>query len=273
MPPRHGQLNLATILSAQFPTIDLHLPAYEASTRNFSQAIADFNARAIAEINQRREAHATETKRLAERTRNMEKETNQCKMKEIELIGGSCRAMRVWRAYAAFPICLFSRFFLLSGSSRAAVLEREREETKEAESSVAAFRRQVASQQEAVAALDAEIEQYRARVANLRKGPSFCPATHFGYCAHRPSRLTYPSEREIERRTLATNAAPLSGELRACERALGCVIEGVGPDQLLIRYSIKGDEGSRSAHEVSFVLDVSSPSYKGTSHHSCEPDA
>ena len=58
------------------------------------------------------------------------------------------------------------------------VLEREREETKEAESSVAAFRRQVASQQEAVAALDAEIEQYRARVANLRKGPfqSMCSA-------------------------------------------------------------------------------------------------
>lgn len=51
-----------------------------------------------------------------------------------------------------------------------AVLEREREETKEAESSVAALRRQVAAQREAVAALDADIEQYRARVANLRKG-------------------------------------------------------------------------------------------------------
>lgn len=51
-----------------------------------------------------------------------------------------------------------------------AVLEHEREETKEAESSVAALRRQVASQREAIAALDADIEQYRARVANLRKG-------------------------------------------------------------------------------------------------------
>ena len=51
-----------------------------------------------------------------------------------------------------------------------AVLEREREETKEAESSVTALRRQVAAQREAVAALDADIEQYRARVANLRKG-------------------------------------------------------------------------------------------------------
>ena len=51
-----------------------------------------------------------------------------------------------------------------------AVLERESEETKEAESSVAALRRQVASQREAIAALDTDIEQYRARVANLRKG-------------------------------------------------------------------------------------------------------
>lgn len=89
---RPGQLNLAPILSAQPPTIDLHLPAYEASTRNFLQAIADFNSRAIAEINQRREAHSTEMNRLAERAQNMEKETNQCKIKEIELIGGSYRA-------------------------------------------------------------------------------------------------------------------------------------------------------------------------------------
>ena len=50
------------------------------------------------------------------------------------------------------------------------MLERESEETKEAESSVAALRRQVASQREAIAALDADIEQYRARVANLRRG-------------------------------------------------------------------------------------------------------
>jgi kinetochore protein Spc25, fungi type len=57
----------------------------------------------------------------------------------------------------------------------AAVLERESEETKEAESSVAALRRQVGSQREAIAALDADIEQYRARVANLRKGQLVLP--------------------------------------------------------------------------------------------------
>ena len=60
------------------------------------------------------------------------------------------------------------------------MLERESEETKEAESSVAALRRQVASQREAIAALDADIEQYRARVANLRKGQFFltCIVSH-----------------------------------------------------------------------------------------------
>jgi hypothetical protein len=110
MPSRHGQLNLAAILSAQSPTIDLHLPAYEASTRNFSQAIADFNTRAIAEINQRREAHATETKRLAERAQNMEKETNQCKMKEIELIDGSCRATCGMARVYCVPVCLLPAF-------------------------------------------------------------------------------------------------------------------------------------------------------------------
>ncbi len=67
----------------------------------------------------------------------------------------------------------------------------------------------------------------------------------------------------MERKTLAKHAVPISAELLACERALGCVIEGVGPEQLLIRYSLKGGVNSPSAREVSFVLDVSSSSYKG----------
>ncbi|KAH9975855.1 hypothetical protein BGW80DRAFT_1294882 [Lactifluus volemus] len=189
--PRSGQLNLAAILASQHPTIDLHL--------------AQFNSLATAELNQRREAHTTELKRLNGRAQNIEKETNQCKVKEIELIE---------------------------------VLEHEREETKEVESAVAALRPHVAVQREASAALDADIEQYRARVAILR------------------------NERELERKTLDAQRAHVPEELRIFERALGCVIEGVGPDQLLIRYVLKDAQGSRSTHEASFVLDVSSPSYK-----------
>lgn len=50
------------------------------------------------------------------------------------------------------------------------VLEKEQEERKEAEVSVAAFRRQLASIKEKCASLDAEIEQHRAIVQNLRRG-------------------------------------------------------------------------------------------------------
>lgn len=125
MPSRPGQLNLATVLATQNPTIDLHLSAYEASARNFSQAFADFNARAIAEITQRREAHVAETKKIAERAQNMEKETNQCKLKEIELIGGQCLDARTHaRARASFvPHSLFvlakCRVLLCSTRARA----------------------------------------------------------------------------------------------------------------------------------------------------------
>jgi hypothetical protein len=59
---------------------------------------------------------------------------------------------------------------------------------------------------------------------------------------------------------LDTHAASASAELRAFERATRLFIEGVGQDQLLIRYLLKG--GDSSTHEVSFVLDVSS-AYKG----------
>ena len=77
------------------------------------------------------------------------------------------------------------------------VLEREREDTKEAESSVAALRRRVSSQHEAIVALDAEIEQYRARVANLRKGPFLSPL-HLSMVPSLPptfETLTFQSER------------------------------------------------------------------------------
>ena len=49
-------------------------------------------------------------------------------------------------------------------------LEKEREERKEAELSVAAFERQLSSIKEQCALLDVEIEQRRAVVMNLRRG-------------------------------------------------------------------------------------------------------
>ncbi|KAI9433556.1 hypothetical protein H4582DRAFT_1986608 [Lactarius indigo] len=196
------EYNLDAILNSSEPTIELNLPAYETSAANFSRAIANFTARSIAEITQRREAHDKELKRLADRAQDVERETEQCKLKEIELI---------------------------------ALLKCEREETEEAESAVASLRRRVEAEREVLASIDANIQTLRARVANLRK------------------------ERELERDTLAMHARPMSAEVRACERATGLVIEGVGPDQLLFRYTIKVvDDDSRSTHEVSFVIDLSS---------------
>ncbi len=40
----------------------------------------------MTEITQRRDAHDKELKRLADRAQDVEKETEQCKLKEIELI-------------------------------------------------------------------------------------------------------------------------------------------------------------------------------------------
>lgn len=50
-------------------------------------------------------------------------------------------------------------------------------------------------------------------------------------------------------------------ELLACQTGLRCIVEGVGQDQLLIRFShlFPGDQ----QRECRVVLDVSSQMYKG----------
>ena len=58
------------------------------------------------------------------------------------------------------------------------------------------------------------------------------------------------------------HAKPLDAELLTCERAMGLLIEGVSPEQLLFRYTIKGGDNSSPTREASFVLDVSS--FKGS---------
>ena len=78
--------DLDAILSSSELVIDLNLHAYDASATNFSRAIANFTARSIAEITQRRDTHDKELKRLVERAQDVEKETEQCKLKEIDLI-------------------------------------------------------------------------------------------------------------------------------------------------------------------------------------------
>lgn len=49
-------------------------------------------------------------------------------------------------------------------------LEHEREERKDAELSVAAFKRQLSAMKDKAASVQADIEQYQAIVQNLRRG-------------------------------------------------------------------------------------------------------
>ncbi|RDB24638.1 putative kinetochore protein SPC25 [Hypsizygus marmoreus] len=200
---RLPQIDLISVLAEPTPTIDLRLSAYDTSTRNFLKAVAHYKNRAIGTITDRRTGQAAEKKKVLEKTQTIEVETNQCKLREIELV---------------------------------ADLEREKEERKDAELSVAAFKRQLASLREKCTSIEAEIEQYRAITSNLRR------------------------ERNKERSTLHTHASHISPELTACESHLFCIVEGIEKDQLLVRFS--DVSASDPEREFSFVIDVSDRVFK-----------
>ncbi|KAF8060878.1 chromosome segregation protein Spc25-domain-containing protein [Lyophyllum atratum] len=197
------QINLATILTEPNPQIDLRLSVYEDSTRSFLKAVSNYKNRAITSISERRTAQAAEKKRVAEKTQAIEAETNQCKLREIDLV---------------------------------ADLEREKEERKDAELSVAAFKRQLATLREKCQTIEAEIEQYRAITANLQR------------------------ERAAEKSTLRNHAQHVSPEIAAVESLLGCVVEGIEPERLLLRF-VHIDPAAPD-RECSMVLDVSGQAYK-----------
>lgn len=72
------------------------------------------------------------------------------------------------------------------------------------------------------------------------------------------------TEKDKERATLSTHASRISPELIVCERQLGCIIEGVGQDKLLFRFTnIDPEDHTR---EGSFVLDIAESAYKGSSY-------
>ncbi|KAK7033037.1 kinetochore protein spc25 [Favolaschia claudopus] len=200
---RVPQIDLAAVLADPNPEIDLRVQALETSTRNFLKAVANYKTRTIANIADKRATHAAEKKRATERVSNLESETNQCKMQEIQLV---------------------------------ADLQREAEERKEAELGVAAFKRQLTTLRERCTALDSQIEHYRAVSGNLER------------------------EKKDERENLGLTATQVAAQTEAMERRLGCVVEGVDKGQILVRMS-KLDP-SNPEREFTFVLDVSSNSYK-----------
>ncbi|KAF8224037.1 hypothetical protein L208DRAFT_1313683 [Tricholoma matsutake] len=200
---RLPQIDLVAVLAEPNAQVDLRLEAYESSTRNFLKAVANYKNRAVATISARRANQAGESKKFQEKTRAVEAETVQCKLKEIELV---------------------------------ADLEREKQERKDAELSVAGFKRQLASLRERCSSIESEMEQYRVITTNLRR------------------------EKNKERSTLNLQSSYVSPELSACEQRLSCVVEGIEKDQLLVRYC--NVDSSEPEREFSFVIDVSDRVYK-----------
>lgn len=86
---RVPQIDLGAVLQADHPVIDLRLESYENETRNFLQNLARFKDLAITQETEERATFAVETKRLSEKSTEIEAETNQCKVREIELLAGA----------------------------------------------------------------------------------------------------------------------------------------------------------------------------------------
>ena len=90
---RVPKLDLPVVLAQQNAQIDLRLDAYDISTRNFLAAVSNYTQRAVSEITNRKNHFASEKKKIAEKTTQIETETNQCKLREIELIKGAFSPM------------------------------------------------------------------------------------------------------------------------------------------------------------------------------------
>lgn len=99
---RHTHIDLASVLAQPTPQIDLRLQAYEISTGNFLKAVTKYTNRAIAEITKHKNAQEADKRKLAERIQTVEAETNQCKLKEIDLLAGMLRICLLMNSPKAF---------------------------------------------------------------------------------------------------------------------------------------------------------------------------
>lgn len=148
-------LQLSQILAQPHPEIDLRLESYEKSTRQFLDAVANYTAQAVDEITRRRDQHALLLKKEAEKRKAMEQEVVDCKVKEIELM----------KRTSVEPHTL-----ILDSANNRTVLEQEQAERRDAESAVAALKRQLNAVRDKCASVDVEIEQYKANILTLRSG-------------------------------------------------------------------------------------------------------
>lgn len=85
---RVSKLDLASVLAQPNPHIDLRLGAYETSSRNFLKAVSNYTQRAVTEITHRKNNYVSNKGKIVEKSKQLEQETNQCKVKELELMTG-----------------------------------------------------------------------------------------------------------------------------------------------------------------------------------------
>ncbi|TRM65618.1 chromosome segregation protein Spc25-domain-containing protein [Schizophyllum amplum] len=133
---RAPRIDLAALVAEDNPQIDLKVDAFDKANRDFLKALGEYKIRYMTAMAEKREQAEAEKKRLAERTRAAEAETNQCKLKEIELL---------------------------------AELEREQEEKRKAEMAITSVKRQVETLRKKAAEDETEVENVRAMAENLQR--------------------------------------------------------------------------------------------------------
>ncbi|KAJ7494643.1 hypothetical protein B0H11DRAFT_911011 [Mycena galericulata] len=202
---RVPQIDLSAILAEQKPQIDLRIESYQTSTRNFLKAVANYKTRTTTTLADRRAAHVGEKKRTLEGIGNTEAEMRECKKREIQLVSD---------------------------------LQREQEERNRAKICTIEFNKQLSTLRDRCAAIDSQIEHYRAIAANLQR------------------------EKKKERDHLDSLAARSTSEVKFLESRLACVVQAVTPneDKMLVRMS--NIDPSYPDRPFSFVLDVSGSSYE-----------
>ncbi|EJT98977.1 hypothetical protein DACRYDRAFT_101583 [Dacryopinax primogenitus] len=200
--PAVAGFNLSIILASPQPSIPLHPKPLLHSLAAFQAAVDAYVHKGKQEIGRRKEAQGLRLNEDADRKREMEEAIEREKRREIELIE---------------------------------VLEKERLEAKEMESSLQLLKKQLASLTEQASALDGEANDLRMRINRLRKDKS----------------------RDIS--LLQDRAQSMSPQLALYEGALGFSVTGVKDDILLFKFMHL--EESAPTRLFSFVLDLSQQDY------------
>ena len=87
-PSYRPRIDLAAVIAAQNPQIDLRLDEYERSSRSFMNLVANYTKKMTSSVTEKTNTHNSEKTRLNEKIQATKAEINQCKEAEIELVEG-----------------------------------------------------------------------------------------------------------------------------------------------------------------------------------------